>query len=329
VELLRWMVLVLAVLPFAYYSLVIVSAIHFFRRRENESVAPLPAVSILKPVHGLDYEAYENFASFCHQNYPKYEILFGVADEQDSSIPVIRKLIQDFPDLPIRLLIGYKRLGSNDKVNKLCRLVREARYDVLVISDSDIRVEPAYLQKMAAALEDKRVGIVTCMYRGVAEPHFWSALEAFNLSSSFMPGVLAAWLLERVRFGMGATIGITRQRLRQIGEFETLADFAADDYELGRRVAARGYRVELSRCVVQTICSSHSGEELFKRQLRWATVVRNARPGGHFGWLLAQGLPWSLAAAAASRAFNVAAVYVGAYLALRLAVAWEIGRAHV
>ena len=253
---LKWTVLVGAVLPLVYYLAAICWARGFFRCRREELDGFTPPVSILKPVRGLDREAYENFASFCRQDYPGYEILFAVADEQDAAIPVIRKLIRDFPQLPIRLLVGFDGLGPNDKVNKLCRLAREARHDLLVVSDSDIRVDTRYLRSVVAPLRNPRVGVVTCLYVGLAEPRLWSELEAINLTSNFLPGVLVARQLEGVKFSMGSTIAITRDRLREIGGFESLVDFAADDFEVGRRVAAHGYWVELSSRAVHTMCCS-------------------------------------------------------------------------
>jgi len=322
---LRWAVLVGAVLPFVYYVGAICCAWGFFRQRRDDFDGFTPPVSILKPVRGIDREAYENFASFCRQDYTGYEILFAAADEQDAAIPVIRMLIRDFPQLPIRLLIGFDDLGSNDKVNKLCRLTREARHDLLVISDSDIRVDADYLRSVVSPLRDPRVGVVTCLYVGLAEPRLWSELEAINLTSNFLPGVLVARQLEGVRFSLGSTIAIARDRLREIGGFESLVDLAADDFEVGSRVAARGYRVELSSCAVQTMCCSPTAREFFKRHLRWAVGLRNSRPGGYFGSILTQGLPWSLAAVAAGHSALVAAGYLGAYLALRLAMAWTVG----
>jgi ceramide glucosyltransferase len=321
----EWTVLTGALLPLVYYLAAIGCAWAFFRRREKGADDFAPPVSILKPVRGLDREAYENFISFCRQEYARYEILFSVADEQDSAIPVIRKLIREFPAVPIRLLVGVERLGWNDKVNKLCRLVREARHDLLVISDSDIRVGPSYLRSIVSPFKDRRIGAVTCMYRGLAEPVLWSELEAINLSSNFLPGVLLAQRVEGVRFALGATIAITRRRLREIGGFEALADFAADDFQIGSRVAACGYRVGLSSVTVETMCCSRTAKEFFEQHLRWAIVLRGSRPGGHFGWILTQGLPWSLAAAAFGHSVSAAAGYLGAYLMLRVAMAWTVG----
>jgi ceramide glucosyltransferase len=307
-----------------YYLAAVYCAWQFFGRQVENHADFAPPVSILKPVRGLDREAYENFASFCRQNYPRYEILFGVASEQDRAIPVIRKVIGDFPELPIRLVIGYEDWGSNDKVNKLCRLVREARYDLLVISDSDIRVPSDYLASVVTPFHDSRVGIVTCLYVGLAEGRLWSELEALNLSSNFLAGVLVARQMEGVRFSLGATTAITRARLGEIGGFEALADYASDDFEVGNRVAARGYRVELSSCVVRTVCSSRTAEEFFEQHIRWAVGLRHSRPGGYFGWGLTQGLPWSLAVIAAGHSALAGAAYVGAYLSLRLSMAWTV-----
>jgi ceramide glucosyltransferase len=322
---LRWAVLGGAVVPFLYYLGAICCAWRFFRKRGEDHDDFAPPVSILKPVRGLDREAYENFASFCRQNYPTYEILFGVANGQDPAVSVIRRVIRDFPELPIRLLIGSEDHGSNDKASRLCRLVREARYDLLVISDSDIRVGPNHLQSIAAPFRDPRVGVVTCMYVGMTEPCLWSELEAINLTSSFLGGVLVARQLEGMRFALGAMIAITRARLGEIGGYEALADFAADDFEVGNRVAARGHRVELSPCTVQTVCSARTAKEFFAQQLRWAIGLRHSRPGGHLGWLFAQGLPWSLAAIVVSHSVFLAGGYLVAYLALRLAMAWTVG----
>ena len=162
--LVRDALLLLAVTPFAYYVLAIIAAGKFFGRPSASDFSP--PVSILKPIRGLDREAYENFASFCRQDYPEFEILFCVTDDRDEAIPIIRKLIADFPERPIRLLIGSDPLGASDKVNKLCRMVREARNEIVVVSDSDVRVDQGFLRAIAGPFSDSAVGGVTCLYRG-------------------------------------------------------------------------------------------------------------------------------------------------------------------
>jgi len=323
--LLRYIVLVGAALPFAYFLVAIYSAWSFSRRPRKDPAGPTPPVSILKPVAGLEREAYENFASFCRQDYPEYEILFGVADEEDPAIPTIQKLIQDFPHLPIRLLICKGKKGSNPKVSKLCHLVREARHDLLVISDSDVRVAPDYLRAIVSPLRETHVGAVTCLYSGIAEGRLWSEMEALYLTSDFLAGVLVARQLEGVKFALGATMAITRERLAEIGGFEALADSAADDFELGNRIAARGYRVELLACSVKTVCASRTARDFFEHHIRWTLIIRHSRPGGYWGLLFTQGLPWSVAAAIAAPTRTVAVAYLGTYLLLRLAVVFAVG----
>ncbi len=348
-ELLRWGVLGGAALSLIYYLVAIFSARRFFLGGgepwragtgdegsgvgEKFSPRPLapgpcsfaPPVSILKPVHGVDQEAYANFASFCRQDYPEYEILFGVRDADDPVVPIIQKLIQDFPRSSIRLLIGSSRAGSNDKVAKLCRLAQEARYELLVVSDSDVRVAPDYLSTVVAPFRDSQVGAVTCLYSGMGAKTLGDELEAVSLSSDFFAGVVVARQLEGVKFALGATMAIPRQRLAEIGGFEAIADCFSDDFELGNRIAARKYRVELLPYAVSMVPPSQMLLEFVKHQLRWSIGLRHSRPWGHFGLLLTQGLPWALAAAAVSRSASVAAGFLGAYLALRLTMAWTVG----
>ncbi len=325
---LRWVVLIAALVPFAYYLAAIYSARHFFvERRKRSSPARdfTPPASILKPVRGLDREAYENFASFCRQDYPEYEILFAVSDADDPAIPVIQKLFHDFPERSIRLLIGAENLGASSKVCKLCRLAREARHSLLVISDSDIRVDPGYLRDVAAPFCDPRVGAVTALYRGLVAPNFVAELDCVGVSAEFCAGVLVARQLEGVKFTLGATMATTRERLAEIGGFEALVDHHSDDFELGNRIAARGYRVELASEPVWTVFPAETFGEYLGHELRWAIGVRHNRPSGHLGLIFAQGLPWSLAAAAVAPSAAVAAGYLCTYVVLRFLMAWTVG----
>ena len=321
----RWLLLALAVAPFVFYLISIWSAVSFFRRRDDAGPPFTPPVSILKPCRGLDREAYENFASFCRQNYPEYEILFAVADPGDPAVPVIEQIQRDFPAVPIRLIRHVPAVGANGKVNKLIRLAAEARHDLLVINDSDVRVEPDYLRRVVAPFRDPRVGATTVMYRAETCGSMGAELEAVGITSQFHAGVLMAWWLEGVKFALGATMACTRKALEAIGGFEALADYHSDDYELGSRIAARGYRVELLRDPVTIVYGRLSFGKFAAHQLRWALNTRFARPGGHFGLLFTFGLPWSLAAAAVAPSSWVAAAYLGAYVVLRTAAAWTVG----
>ena len=319
----RLLVLVAAAVPLAYYLAAIACALAFFGRRNREIPDSCPPVSILKPIRGLSRETYQNFASFCRQDYLRYELLFCADDAGDLAIPIVLDLMTEFPQLPIRLLIGAPAAASNNKVAKLCRLAGEASCNLLVISDSDIRVNPDYLRRVVAPFCDEQVGAVTCLYRGITTRSLWSELENVDLTSSFIPGVLVAWRL-KLRFALGATMAVRRQALADIGGFESLANVAADDHELGRRIAACGYRVEIAHSIVETECASGNFPQFFQHHLRRAIVARESQPLGHFGFLFAQGLPWTIAAIALAGS-RVAVGFVAVYLVLRLAVALTVG----
>lgn len=312
--------LLLALAPLAYYSLAIYAARRFFRHTLPYEPAFAPSVSILKPIRGLDRETYENYASFCRQEYPEFEILFCVADERDSAIPVIEQIIRDFPQRSIRLLVGSEPLGASDKVNKLCRMVREARHDVILVSDSDVRVEAGFLRAVVAPFQDSKAGGVTCLYRGVTDGSFAADIEAIGNSADFAPGVLVAWLLGDINFMLGAVMATTKKHLAQIGGFESLVDYFCDDYELGNKIAASGSRVELSRFPVSIVYPRQTMAEALRHQLRWNLSIRYSRPWGHFGLIFSQGLPWALlgAAIAPSRACAIGCIV--AYLIFRIAM---------
>ncbi len=325
---LKWIILVGPALPFLYYLLAIYSARRFFRTAPPPNNDFTPPVSILKPVRGLDTDAYNNFSSFCRLDYPDYEILFCVADDADPAIPVIEKLKADFPQRQIRLLIGVVAIGANAKVNKLCRLAREAQHDLLVMSDSDIVVAPNYLRAVVAPFRDARVGAVTCMYLGLTAPGLGPELEAIGATSDFFAAVIVARQLRGVDFGLGATIATTRRHLAEVGGFEAFADYLADDYELCHRIAKRGHRVELIPHAVHTHYPPENFSEFFAHQLRWSLAFRASRLDGYLGMVFMQGLPWSVAAAFYACAMGnglLAASYVAAYLVPRCLLAWEMG----
>ena len=331
IAILRWLVLALALGPLLYYLAGIYSAWRFFHaaRRAN-SRTPLgpedaPPISVLKPVRGLDPGAYENFASFCRQDYPEFEILFAVSDAGDPAVPVVQKLIADFPGRPIRLVVSPERLGANIKVSNLCRLEREAHHGLLVITDSDVRVEPGYLRSVAAVFRDPGVGGVTALYRGRDNLQFVAAMDCVGSSAAFCGAALVARELEGLKFMMGSTMATTKERLAEIGGFEALVDLHSDDYELGRRIAARGYRIELLPEPVWMAFPSQSLGEYLRHELRWAIGIRNIRPGGHFGMLFTHGLPWAIAAACVAPSMAIGAAYLGGYVALRFAMAWVVG----
>jgi len=271
-------------------------------RRKKLSQAPLPEsqlppVSILKPLKGVDPEIWESFCSHCEQEYPEFQIqmIFGVSDPGDPAIEVVRKLQSKYPNREIELIVCDRVLGPNIKVSNLVQMLPAARHELLLVNDSDIRVPPDYLRKVIAPLADASVGLVTCLYRAVASPTLGSRLEALGISTDFVPGVLSARFLEKgLHFGLGSTLAFRRRDLQAIGGFEALLDYLADDYELGRRIAATGKRVELSATTVTTFLPAYTLRQFFRHQLRWSRTIRDARRWGYAGLLFTFGLPWAL-----------------------------------
>ena len=322
----RAALLLVALAPFGYYIVAIVAARRFFSKRAVPLLGDFtPPVSILKPIYGLDRETYENYASFCRQDYPEFEILFCVSDDRDPAVPVIQKIIADFPGRPIRLFVGAEQLGASDKVNKLCRMVREARHETVIVSDSDVRVEPGFLCTIAGAFRDPEVGGITCLYRGLTDGSFAASLEAMGNSTDFAAGVLVNWLGRKIDFMLGAIMATTKKNLAEIGGFEVLADYFCDDFELGNRIAREGRRIELSTLPVCIVYPRESLWEAFRHQLRWNLSIRYSRPAGHLGLIFTQGLPWTILSALLAPSVPIALAYIATYVVLRSAMARSVG----
>ena len=329
---LYWIVLVLAAAPLAYYVLALYCVLNYFRGTRKAHPLQdsyLGPASILKPVRGVDHEAYENFASFCQLDYPEYEILFAVADPEDPVVPVIEKLGNDFPNTSIRLIKGVTRLGTNSKVNSLCTLAREAKHELLVMSDSDVRVERSYLKDAAAPFSNAQVGAVTAFYRGLSSGGIMEHLDAIGMCMDSAPSALVARKLEgRMRFAFGWTMATTKKRLAEIGGWEAMANHHSDDFELGNRIARHGLHVELMRNPVWMVFPRETMGEFLRHELRWSIGLRNVRPAGYRGLLLTHGLPWALLAAIVATAAGqpaIAAANLLAYLALRIGLVWTTG----
>jgi ceramide glucosyltransferase len=327
-SLIRGAILLLAIGPLAYYAVTLWVGARYFARKKyklpSKSV-PLPPASILKPVRGLDREAYENFASFCRLDYPQYEILFCVSDADDPAAQVIERLQRDFPERRIRLLVGAPEIGASRKVNKMCRLASEAAYGLLVISDSDVRVGPSYLRDVATPFADPSVGAVTAFFRSSIAGGFGAMLDAAGSAVEFATNALLAQRMEGIRFTLGATMATTKDRLAEIGGFEALVNHYVDDFELGNRIAGRGHRVEFARTPVCLVYPRESLGEFLQHELRWTIGLRNVRPAGHAAMLFTFGLPWTVLAAVAAPTTGLAAAYVCAYLGLRFAVYLTLG----
>ncbi|MGH9498058.1 MAG: bacteriohopanetetrol glucosamine biosynthesis glycosyltransferase HpnI [Terriglobales bacterium] len=314
----------------AYYALCVWSAAQFLRDARTagggaRATHACPPVSILKPLKGTDPGMYEHFRGHCLQDYPEYEIIFGVSEPDDPAIKLVEQLKSEFPQCSIRLIICAGRLGANTKVSNLVQMLPHACYDNLIVNDSDIRVGPDYLRRVLAALTDSGTGLVTCLYRGVAASTLGSRLEALGISTDFCPGVLVARQLEGIKFALGSTMAFRRRDLAAIGGFETLVDYLADDYHLGQRIAALGLKVELSDVVVETFLPGYTVGEFFAHQLRWARAVRDSRFWGYVGLGVSFGLIWALLTLILAKGAGWAWEVFGVTAAMRYAVAILIG----
>jgi ceramide glucosyltransferase len=319
-------ILGIAAVPFIYYVIALYSSWHYFHaERPVPNRSFTPPISNLKPMRGVDPDAYANLASFCRQDYPDYELVLCVDEDDEVVMPLVERLRRDFPGRTIRVLYGSGRVATNDKVAKLARLVSEAEHEVVVISDSDVRVGPDYLRTVVAPLQDPKIGAVTCFYVPTGVKTLTDRLQEVGMMSDFYAGILVAWQLDGVKFALGPTIATTRSRLAGFGGYQKIENRPADDLLVGRLIAEQGYKVELLRYCVSTVPDYHSMSDLLHKRLRWIVVMRHMRPWGHLGLLLTQGLPWWLVAIAVHPTAAVTIGYFGVYITLRAAMTWLIG----
>jgi len=297
-----------------------------------------PDVSILKPVKGVDARMYEGLASHCRQQYAgHFEILFGVSSADDPAVGEIERLRREFPQCAIRLIVCPERLGTSGKVSSLVQMLGEAKYEFVLINDSDIRVSPKYLTRVmerfgaAAGIEDAKVGMVTALYRGRAAIEgaaltLWARLEALGIATDFMAGVLAARRLEGgIHFGLGSTLAMSRVALTRAGGLGPLVDSLADDYEMGARIAQAGYKVELCGEVVETAVPAYGLRCFCQHQIRWARTLRDARRWGYLGLGITYCIPWAVLNCVASGFALWSFTLLSLVVLARVAVALSVG----
>ncbi len=307
-----------------YWLTALILVYDFFRPRTAvEPSGFAPAVSILKPVRGLDYQSYENFVSFCRQDYPQYEIIFGVADISDPAVPLIQRLQRDFPEQEIRLIVE-EAFGANRKASLLHHLAGAARYEVLVVSDSDMRATPDYLRRVVAPLANPQVGLVTCLYKAGAPLNLTAGLEALHMGATFLPSVMVARKVLDMRFALGATLALRKEDLSAVGGFAAIANYLADDYQLGARIAALGRRVFLSDYIITCYLGRTNFLDQWEREVRWMRCSRVSRPLEYPGLLLTFCTPLAILLAVISR-FDAASLrFLLVSLVLRWVMAWLV-----
>ena len=301
----------------AYYLLAVLAAVKWRRPPGLPLLADPPPISILKPVHGRDPRFYQAIRSHAVQDYPEFEILFGVGDPADPALEDIARLQREFPALRIEALVVSTK-APNAKAGVLAGLAKHARFPLLLVNDSDIAAPPGYLHAVAAPLADPAIGLVTCLYRAAADSCA-ARSEALAIATEFTPSVLVARLLGQAEFALGATMAFRAETLRAVGGFESLAEYLADDYQLGKRIRDAGLRIEFAPVVVETNLGAESWKQTWRHQLRWSRTIRVSRPGGYYGYAVTHATIWALLAFAAGQWWAGAAALVARMTAAALA----------
>jgi ceramide glucosyltransferase len=277
------------------YCVLVVVATWRFLSATLPAPGPQPAISVLKPLCGHDDGLEENLRSFFVQDYPEYEVLFGVHRQDDPAVAVVERIISEFDGrISARLIVTGESPIPNAKAFSLNRMVREARYDVLVMSDSDVRVTPSLLSHLAQEFQDERIGLISCPYRAVPGKSVWSRLEAIGMNTELLGGVLVARLIEGMRFALGCTVAVRRNVLDDMGGFGYLQEFLAEDFVIGHRAAELGHGVLFSSYVIEHRIGSQSMLRNLGHRMRWARSTRRSRPAGYWGQIFTYPLPLAL-----------------------------------
>jgi ceramide glucosyltransferase len=321
----------MAILPALAYCLIsFFCARRYFRAPRQTRCGAAPAVSILKPVRGMDQESYQNFATFCHQEYAgEVQVIFAVASPNDPVIAVIRRLMADFPDRDISLTVNPAIHGPNYKVSNLINAFPGAKHDIIIVCDSDIRVPADYLSSVCSHFRDPKVGLVTSLYRTSRVHGIATAVEATGFTTEMIPNVMVALQLEGLSFALGASMAVRREALLSIGGFRVLADYLADDYQLGNKLHAAGWRIALDDCFVESMVSPEELATTFSRQLRWARTMRVSRPGGYLASGITLPFPAALLALLIAPTMTAALASAGLLYLVRLCVATIFSRRFV
>lgn len=321
---LGWFFVVIAWCGIAYSVLAFVLAERFMRGR-TAPLAKRPSVTMLKPLHHDEPHLAENLASFAAQDYgAPVQIVFGVQDPADPAIAVVEAVKRERPELDIALVVDGREHGPNAKISNLINMMAAAKHDVLVMSDADIAAPPGYLERVVSALSEPGVGAISCLYTGRPLPRLWSQMAAMWITYHFLPNVVLGTSLGLASPCMGSTIALRRETLAAIGGFEAFADCLADDYEIGRAVRATGARVAIPPLAVAHTCQETRPGEAIGHELRWARTIRTIDPGGHAGSLIANPLPFALAACLLLWGAAPALWTLAATLAARFALRWRL-----
>jgi len=314
----------LSLTSIAYYLFSLYAASDFFSQPTPINPEFHPKVTILKPLCGLEWDSYDNLVSFCQQDYPDYQVIFCIQSPQDPSIELVNKIIGQYSHLDLSLVIDSTQIGNNLKISNLVNGYPQAKHDIIIISDSDIRVKPDYLKNIIQPFINQKVGVVTCLYSSLTKG-WLASFEALEIATQFAPRVLTARKLEPISFACGATIAISQEVLAKIGGLQAVADYLADDYQLGYLPYQAGYQVVVSNYIVEHSIANVSFQDFLKRQARWAKCIRVERFWGYFGLIFTQGTTTSLLFLLFSGGSLLGWLVLIITWAIRLLLAWVVG----
>jgi ceramide glucosyltransferase len=284
-----------------YLVMTLVATARHLRRAKSAQAAAtatpsasLPPVTIFKPVHGMEEQLAANLESFFQQDYPDYEVIFGARDADNPAVKIAEEVRARYPHVPSRVILSGPPAWPSAKVFSLDKMIAASTRSYFIISDSDVRVAPEFLRNTIPPLLDPKAGLVTCMYRGIPASDFWSWMEALGLSVEMSSGVLVADMMEGMRFALGPAMAVRRDAIDAIGGIAAVADYYSDDFELGNRIWAKGYKVILSHYIVRNVLTSRSVIRTLGDQLRWMKSTRYSRPAGHAGTGLTYAIPFGI-----------------------------------
>ena len=318
-----------------FLVLVVMASARFRRNQRNrtDEAAVGPPVTLLKPVCGMEAGLEDNLTSFFEQQYPSFEIVFGARRGDDPALEVVRRISHKYPFVPVKIVTTGEPLWPNAKVCSLVKMYARAAHDYLIISDSDVHVEPNYIAEVVRPLLNPKNSMVTCLYRGVPTGGLWSRLEALGMSVEMTSGAIVANLLEGMKFALGPTMAVRRDALDAVGGFEPLADYCADDYVLGREIAESGRRVVMSQHVIDHVVINRRFACSMRHQIRWMKSTRFSRRAGHTGTALTFAMPFGVLGLVAGGALHQWAIGIGLFAAayvsrviLSIAAGWGVVR---
>ena len=306
------------------YTAIAIARVRAFRAKASAQSGGLSStpVTILKPLHGDEPDLFENLCSFCDQEYAQYQVIFGAANPEDPALEVARAVAARFPQVDVEIVAGNAKPAGNPKIGNLLGIIDRARHPLLVIADSDIRVDRSYLQAVVSCFDDPQAGGATCIYGGIAHASLASRLGAMHINDQFAPSVMVAAVLEPLTYCFGATMAVRRDVLERIGGLEALADHLADDYLLGKRISEAGYRVALVPYAAQTTVSDETLAALWRHERRWSRAILGQRRAGYIGSIVTYVLPFAAAFALTART-PFSCVVFGAAAALRVWLHFE------